>query len=82
MANIALRRSNEPTTSNVPTWGGWAPSRLFENFLGWDPFREMYPSLAATPATCLIRIAVNDAGGQRAPVHLVPGGEGRSGFGE
>lgn len=48
MANIALHRTNEPTPSNrtnYPTVRGRDPSRWIENFLGWDPFREMYPTL-------------------------------------
>ena len=62
MANIALRRTNEPTASNLPAMRGrWEPSRLIENFLGWDPFREMYPTLAATPASFAPDFEVSEA---------------------
>jgi HSP20 family protein len=55
MANIALRKTNEPATSTMQpysTWRGkWEPTRWFENILGWDPFRELYPTMQTTPET-------------------------------
>jgi HSP20 family protein len=45
MANIT-RRTEGPAWV-TPSWQTWEPLRMMRELMGWDPFAEMAPSLAA-----------------------------------
>lgn len=46
MANLSLRRSNEPALpTRQGTFGLMDPFRVMDELLRWDPFREMTPTL-------------------------------------
>src|SRR5689334_20210663 len=49
MANIEVRKENgNKPAAIVPE--RWDPTRMFRDFFGWDPFREMTPYVAQMPA--------------------------------
>jgi HSP20 family protein len=54
MANVALRKTNQPADSSVSPYSSSRnrldPSHFFEGIFGWDPFREIYPMLGNTPS--------------------------------
>lgn len=50
MSNIAIRKNggevNRPAQASAQAPAQvWDPSQMIRNFFGWDPFREMVPSL-------------------------------------
>ena len=61
MSNIAVRKDNgnKPVTVPVPEQR-WEPLKLWRDFMGWDPFREMTPFLAQAPGGFLPSFEVKE----------------------
>lgn len=43
MSNIAVKKDQPVVHTNPRGSAEWEPSRIFRQFFGWDPFREMAP---------------------------------------